>query len=115
MIYLAVVTATLPLTHHWGYRFSGVQNSQPMAFTHRFLKPMTMPTFIQEKFSAELNPSTSCIIPFYEYFIQRWRALSNRPDMDIVFESPVTGLEKDRDRTGHQPIRTGNLQDRSRP
>jgi len=27
----------------------------------------------------------------------------------LVFESPVTRLEKDRDRTGPQPIRTGNL------
>ena len=35
--------------------------------------------------------------------------------MGIVFEGPVSRLEKDRDRTGPGPIKTGNYQDRSRP
>jgi hypothetical protein len=34
--------------------------------------------------------------------------LSKRFPPALVFESPVTRLEKDRDRTGPRPIRTGN-------
>jgi len=35
--------------------------------------------------------------------------------MELVFEGPVSRLEKDRDRTGPRPIKTGNSQDRSGP
>jgi len=33
----------------------------------------------------------------------------------VVFEGPVSRLEKDRDQTGPRPIKTGNSQDRSGP
>ena len=32
-------------------------------------------------------------------------------DSELVFEGPVSRLEKDRDRTGPGPIKTGNYQD----
>jgi len=35
--------------------------------------------------------------------------------MLLVFGSPVTGPEKDRDQTGPGPEKTGNFEDRKRP
>jgi len=49
------------------------------------------------------------VVDLHDLVQEYWQY--NPEGRQLVFESPVTRLEKDQDWTGPQPIRTGNLQD----